>query len=132
MSIRMAFVGFRHGHIFDLYRRASEIDDIEVVAACECDQSTREQILTQGTVNITHQNFSDLLEEIDCDAIAIGDYYARRGNLIIQALSHGKHVICDKPLCTSLIELDEIEELSASNDLKVFQRKKSNPSGSYR
>ena len=60
-----------------------------------------------------------MLEETDCDAIAIGDYYAQRGSLIIQALSHGKHVISDKPLCTSLDELDEIERLAAAKSLKV-------------
>ncbi len=119
MSIRLAFMGFRHGHIFDLYRRASGMDGIEVVAACESDQTTREQITAQGIVNITHDNYDDMLATVDCDAIAIGDYYARRGRLIIQALSHGKHVISDKPLCTSLGELDEIEKLSAAKDLKV-------------
>lgn len=119
MSIRLAFVGFRHGHIFDLYNRASESAEINVVSACECDQNTREQITAQGTANITHDSFEDMLETVDCDAIAIGDFYARRGSLIIQALAHSKHVICDKPLCTSLDEIDEIEKLSTEKNLKV-------------
>jgi predicted dehydrogenase len=119
MSIRLAFVGFRHGHIFDLYRRASEMDEIEVVAACEHDPATREQVAAQGIVDITHDDFDNMLETVDCDAIAVGDYYARRGSLIIQALSHGKHVIGDKPLCTNLDELDKIEILSTKKDLKV-------------
>jgi predicted dehydrogenase len=119
MSIRLAFVGLRHGHIFDLYRRASEMDEIEVVAACEHDRTTREQITTQGIVDITHDSFDDMIEETDCDAIAVGDFYTHRGSLIIQALLHGKHVIGDKPLCTSLDELDEIEKLSTEKGLKV-------------
>ena len=39
--------------------------------------------------------------------------------MIIDALKHGKHVICDKPLCTSLSELDEIEKLSDEKNLQV-------------
>ncbi|MBN1580703.1 MAG: Gfo/Idh/MocA family oxidoreductase [Anaerolineae bacterium] len=119
MSIRLAFAGFRHGHIFDLYRRASESDEIEVVAACEGDPVTREQMAAQGMVDITHNRFEAMLEETACDAVAVGDVYARRGSLIVQALSRGKHVIGDKPLCTSLDELDEIERVSAAQDLKV-------------
>ena len=119
MNIRLAFAGFRHGHIFDLYHRAIDSEEIEVVAACESDQSTREQIKAQDIVNLTHDNVSDMLGVVDCDAVAIGDYYSRRGNLIIQALSQDKHVICDKPLCTSLDELNEIEKLSTQKNLKV-------------
>jgi predicted dehydrogenase len=119
MNMRLAFVGFRHGHIFDLYRRASVMEGIDVVAACECDKATREQIMAQGSVDITHDNFDDMLKSVACDAVAVGDYFTRRGSLIIQALSHGKHIISDKPLCTSLDELDEIEKLSAAKALKL-------------
>ena len=35
MSVRMAFAGFRHGHILDLYKRAGESKAVAVVAACE-------------------------------------------------------------------------------------------------
>ena len=119
MSIRLAFAGFRHGHIFDLYHRAVKLKEIDVVAACESDQSTVGKIAAQGDVKLTHYNFEEMLESVECDAIAIGDYYSRRGSLIIQALSYGKHVICDKPLCTSLDELNEIEKLSKTKNLKV-------------
>lgn len=119
MSVRLAFVGFRHGHIFDLYRRAQEMPEIEVVAACEDDPATREQLAAQGVVDITHGDYGEMLAGVDCDAVAIGDTYARRGGLAIRALSHGKHVISDKPLCTSLDELAEIERLSAEKGLCV-------------
>jgi predicted dehydrogenase len=39
--------------------------------------------------------------------------------LLIDALSAGKHVIADKPLCTRLSELDEIERLSKEKGLSV-------------
>lgn len=119
MTVRLAFVGFRHGHIFDLYRRALEIDKIKIVAACEHDPGTREHVAAQGLVDITHDDFGAMLEYTACDAIAVGDYYAQRGNHIIQALSHGKHVISDKPLCTSLEALDAIETLASEKGLKV-------------
>jgi predicted dehydrogenase len=117
--IQLAFVGFRHGHIFDLYRRAQESDDFEVVAGCEEDKATRETLAEQGTVSISHDNFDDMLSDVACDAVAVGDYYGKRGERIIAALSAGKHVIVDKPVCTRLSELDEIERLVKETGLRV-------------
>ncbi|HUT19676.1 MAG TPA: gfo/Idh/MocA family oxidoreductase, partial [Anaerolineae bacterium] len=86
MSIRLAFAGFRHGHIFDLYRRATEMGALQIVAACEEDRAARERIAAQGSAEITHTSYTEMLATVDCDVVAIGDYYARRGSIAIQAL----------------------------------------------
>lgn len=113
MSTRFAFAGFRHGHVLDLLTGVEEHPDAEVVACCEEDSATREQLAASGRVKITHSDFATMLRDVECDVVAIGDYYARRGELAIAALSAGRHVLGDKPLCTSMSELEEIERLSA-------------------
>ncbi len=70
-------------------------------------------------VKVTHDDLGEMLAEVDCEVVAVGDYYAKRGSVLIQALKAGKHVIGDKPLCTSLAELDEIEALAREKKLKV-------------
>lgn len=119
MPVRLAFAGFRHGHILSLYRRAQGMKAFQVVAACEEDSAAREQVASEGRVAITHTDYAEMLATVECDVIAIGDYYARRGRLAIDALQAGRHVIADKPLCTSLSELDAIERLAGEQDLKV-------------
>ncbi len=119
MPIKIAFMGFRHVHIFDLYTRANEWPEYEVVAACEEDVATRAQLAENGKARITHDNYAQMLDEAPCDVVAVGDYYGKRGSIIIEALKRGKHVIADKPLCTDLAELDEIERLAAEKGLKV-------------
>jgi predicted dehydrogenase len=119
MALKFAFVGFRHGHITDLYRRAVESTEIQLVASCEEDEGARKELAAEGKVGITHSDFEEVLAEVSCDVVAIGDYFVRRGSLAVRALSEGKHVIVDKPLCTSLDELDEIERLSREKGLKV-------------
>lgn len=118
MSIRFAFMGFRHAHIQDLYRRVQKGDGVEVVAACEEDEAAREAVKGAG-VEITHSDYGEMLSGVDCDVVAIGDYYARRGEVAIRALGEGKHVIADKPLCTELEEVDEIERLAGEKGLAV-------------
>lgn len=117
MVLRLAFIGFRHGHILSLYDLAQQWDDIEVVAACEEDAGTRKSLGER--VQFTHKSASELLAGAECDAVAVGDYYARRGPLALDILRSGRHCIVDKPLCTRLEEVDDIEALTRDKGLKV-------------
>lgn len=119
MTARIAFVGFRHPHIEDMYRRCLERDDVEVVACCEPDAATRLVLFEGGRVRVTHDSPRQLLSDVDCDIVAVGDCYARRGRILLDALEAGKHVISDKPLCTSLAELDRIEAAARVRGLLV-------------
>ena len=117
--MRFAFVGFRHGHILSLYKHVQQHADLEVAAACEEHAETREDLAAKGAAEVTHTSYIDMLDTVDCDAVAVGDYYGRRGEVAIEALRRGRHVIADKPLCTSLAEQDEIERLSRERGLVV-------------
>lgn len=117
-KLKIGFAGFRHGHIFGLYELAKNCDDVEIVAAWEENEEARKAAEEKGVV-FTCDKFEDLIKDDTIDIIAIGDYYARRGQLGIKALQNGKHIIADKPLCTSLDELNEIRRLSREKGLKV-------------
>jgi len=116
---KIAFAGFRHGHIFDLYALADASPVLEVVAACEEHAETRAEIRAKGTAAITHDRIEQMLDEVDCDIVATGTYFAGRGPVLIEALARGKHVISDKPLCTSMADLDRIAALAGEKNLKV-------------
>lgn len=119
MKTRFAFAGFRHGHILDLLTGVEERTDTEVVACCEEDATAREELAAKGRVKITHHDFATMLREVECDVVAVGDYYAKRGSIVLAALQAGKHVLGDKPLCTTLAEQEEIERLAAEKGLVV-------------
>jgi predicted dehydrogenase len=109
--LRIAFIGFRHGHIMGLYTAARKHSAVRVVAAAEDHAETVESLKRDGKVELTHDDWRNVIANVDCDAIAVGDYFGRRGLIIIAALKAGKHIIADKPICTKLNELDEIESL---------------------
>lgn len=118
MSLRIAFIGFRHGHIMAVHALAKERMDLEIVGACEEDAATREALAGQG-VEATHADYAALLSETKPDIVAIGDYYGIRGQRAVAALEAGCHVIGDKPLCTGLDELERIELLARNKGLCV-------------
>jgi len=119
MSIRFAFVGFRHPHIFDMFRRCQQHADIDVVACCEEDATAAAQLTAAGEVDVTDTDFTAMLSRVECDVVAVGDCYGRRGALLIEAMDAGKHVISDKPICISLAELDQIEAKAAAQQRVV-------------
>lgn len=117
--IRVAFVGFRHGHIMAALHHFREHPDVKVVAACEEHEPTRLELLKQGEVTITHSSFKSMLDQDGFDAVAVGDVYARRGALMLEALRRGKHVLSDKPVCTNLDELLEAQRIAREKKLFI-------------
>jgi len=119
MKTRFAFTGFRHSHILDLLAGVEEHPQTELVACCEEDAETRADLAAKGRVHITHEDHDAMLREVPCDVVAIGDTYGRRGALVLAALKAGKHILSDKPLCTSLAELDAIEATATERNLLI-------------
>ena len=119
MPVRIAFMGFRHEHILDLYRYAAEGggEQYRVVAACEEDEATRSRLA--GRYPIGYASYTKMLDEVPCDAVAVCDYFGKRGAIVIEALRRGKHVICDKPICTTVEEFRQIQALAAAKRLVV-------------
>lgn len=117
--MRLAMVGFRHGHSGAIYKTAQALDFVEVVACVEEDPAARGGIPADLGIELTHESFDQVLDEVEFDALACVDYYARRGPLVLQALQAGKHVVTDKPLCTEIEQLRQIAALSRDEGLIV-------------
>lgn len=116
--MKIAFAGFRHGHIHVLYEMAKNHKDYEIVGSFEELESAR-NVATEKGVTFNYPTYKAVLDDANVEVIAIGSAYGDRGQMAIKALKAGKHVICDKPLCTSLEELDEIEKLATEKGLTV-------------
>ena len=116
--MKIAFAGFRHDHIFVLYEQAKNYREYEIVGAFEEDVSAKKRAEEKG-VSFNYPTYSGLLADKTVETVALGGAYGDRGKTAIEALKAGKNVISDKPLCTSLSELDEIERLAKEKNLAV-------------
>jgi predicted dehydrogenase len=115
--VRIAIAGFRHSHIFDLLARIQNNPTFELAATCE--EHWEESLMPEKGMEPDWRDFDAMLRGVGCDVIALGDCYGRRGSQAIRALQAGCHVLADKPLCTSLEELEMIAALVRNNDLRV-------------
>lgn len=117
--MKIAIIGCRHAHIFSLYQLIKESDRVEFAGAYETDTNARDAAEKNQGISFPYSSVEDIFADKTVDAVALGDYYGIRGAQAIAALKAGKHVIADKPLCTSLDELDEIERLAKEKGLSV-------------
>ena len=116
--MNIAFAGLRHSHIFELYNMAKENPYYNITGVFEDDKTAISDAALKG-ITVTTENYDMLICDENCHVIALGGCYGDRGEMAIKALEAGKHVIADKPLCTSLDELERIESLSKEKGLFV-------------
>ena len=129
---RFAFIGFQHPHIWDLVARATAHPAVEVVACCEEDAATREALAANGKARITHSDYRVMLATEKIDVVVVGEWFAKRGRVVIDALQSGRHVLADKPMCTTLAEYDEIRRLATSRKRTVGMMLDMRDSGVFR
>lgn len=107
--IRLAVLGAAHAHVAYVLDEAAQRDDLEVVAAAEADAASRAAFLSDlgGGVPV-YDDPAELLSRHSVDVAVVAGVYAERGDAAGAALEAGAHVLADKPLCTSLDQLDRI------------------------
>lgn len=116
--MKIIFCGFRHGHINGLYNKVKLDKDFEIIDCVEPNDLARSNAEKNLGATFSGKTYQELLNS-DIEVVAVGTAYGDRGNAIISALKKGKHVIADKPICTTMQELEEIETLCKQNNLKV-------------
>lgn len=116
--MNLVFVGYKHRHTGAIYEEAMKTEGITVLGAWEDTEEGRAMAEGLG-LSFSYPTFDAVLADDRVDAIVLGGSYGERGAEAIAALKAGKHVYADKPVCTRLCELDEIERLSREKDLKV-------------
>lgn len=116
--MKILFNGFQHGHVDLLYRQALRMPELKIAACLEEDEKAASAASGRLGIPISQDSYDAWLSR-DIDIVVIGKKYGERGRAVIRALTAGRHVISDKPLCTRMEELDEIERLVTEKQLKL-------------
>jgi predicted dehydrogenase len=111
--LRVAVAGVAHNHVRMMMNHLLDDDRFSIVAIADGDPTVAGPLLDGSGLSATYTSHRDMFAKEDCDVVLVGDIYADRGSIAIDALEAGKHVLADKPLCTSRSELDRIAELAA-------------------
>jgi predicted dehydrogenase len=108
--LRIAIIGAAHPHVdyvLDELARGDR-DDFRLVGVQDRDLEIARRHADRFGVPATDRPAQLLDEGVDLAVIA--GVYGDRGSDVVRALEAGAHVLADKPLCTTLEQLDAIEE----------------------
>lgn len=108
--------GISRVHIAGILEHA---DKAECVALCDISEENLELRSAQlGSSPARYNDFNTLLQEqTDLDAVIVALPHKLHAPAILAAAAAGKHILCEKPMCTTLEEADEI--LAAVRDSGV-------------
>src|SRR5690606_18874947 len=99
-------------------------DRFRVAVICDIDPARMNALADEFGVTGRESDFAAVLARDDIDVVDICTPPMLHHPVIVAALRAGKHVLCEKPLCGSLAEVDDViaEEKAARGRLMpVFQ-----------
>src|SRR5882724_1054907 len=104
-TIRVGVVGL--GWAGETHLRAySRLPNARVVALAALEDDRVAELSAELGIAHGLRDWNELLELDDVDAVSVCTPNYLHGPVVIAALEHGKHVLCEKPLATSAAEAD--------------------------
>lgn len=82
-------------------RRWAEIDEIQVVVACDVDEQLMARVCAEFGIPESTTDFREVLRRDDLDAVDVCLHNNLHAPVTIEALRAGKHVYCEKPIAGS-------------------------------
>lgn len=82
----------------------------------DLDRSKAEAFASEIGVGAVAASYEAILADDEVDAVAIASYDNAHASQVVSALEAGKHVFCEKPLCTTRAELAAISDAWRKHD----------------
>lgn len=106
--MKVAVLGAAHGHVLDALGEVGKREDLQLVAVAEPDEAMRERFLHDQPVPV-YASVDELVDRHQFDVAIVAGIYGQRGEAVLAALSANAHVFADKPLCTTLGHVEQID-----------------------
>lgn len=81
-----------------------ELENSEIVAATSRDQSRADQFASRFGARLATTDYASMLADPGVDAVFVATPNDQHARQVIEAAAAGKHVLCDKPLGTSVAD----------------------------
>ena len=104
----------------NVVRNLDRMDEAEVVAVCDKSASARRKVAkAYPDVRVT-DDAAELMSSPEIDAIAVVTPVWTHYELAKAALEHGEHVFVEKPFTSNADQAQELIELAARKNLKIW------------
>ena len=97
------------------------IKGVEIVSVCNRSRESGERVAKQFNIPQVYENWLDLIEADDTDAIVIGTWPYMHARLTLAALDADKHVLCEARMAMNATEAHEMLAAAQTNPHLVAQ-----------
>lgn len=117
--IKMGLIGFGYWGP-NILRNFISNPNFQVVAVAEMNEARRQKVAAIDPKIKLTSNAEDILKDPEIEAVAIVTPVGTHFTLAKQALMNRKHVLVEKPMCTSTAEAQELVSLAAKAGLTLM------------
>lgn len=121
-KLKGAIVGFgfisSQGHMPAYLERKNILDDVEIVAICDICPERKNDIPAGIRFYTDYEKLLD--NEIKLDFLDVSTHAADHYKISKNALQRGLHVLCEKPLTTSIEEAADLIQTAVANQRVLF------------
>ncbi|MFH1615786.1 MAG: Gfo/Idh/MocA family oxidoreductase [Planctomycetota bacterium] len=116
-KVRIGIVGSRFAADFhcDSYRRD---DRAEIVAVAAIDNL--EEISSKWSIPQTYKDYNDMFKRDDIDLVSVCVPNFLHHEVVLAAARAGKHILCEKPLATTVEAAQEMVQVCNKKRVKLF------------
>jgi predicted dehydrogenase len=93
----------------------------ELCAVASSSQNRADEFAKQFAVSKAYNSYEQLVQDTDLDVIYIASYSSHHFEHSMLCLKNGKHVLCEKPLTTSVKETKKLIEFALSKNLFLME-----------
>lgn len=101
------------------FRETRFVSGIEVIAAYNPEEESAKAFENEFQVHTWTDNFDKFMDEVD--AVYVASPNETHSEYVRQALEHGKHVLCEKPMTFTYKEAVELYELAESKNVTLME-----------
>ncbi|MCD6378137.1 MAG: Gfo/Idh/MocA family oxidoreductase [Planctomycetes bacterium] len=116
-KVRVGIVGSKFAANFhaDSYKRN---DKVEIVAVAAID--ALEEFSSKWNVPDTYEDYNEMLARDDIDLVSVCVPNFLHHDVVIAAARAGKHIVCEKPLATTVADAEEMVKVCKEAGVKLF------------
>jgi len=114
--IKMGIIGCGDIANIRYFPSIKELDNFELAGIYDWDAKVSQEMAAKHSVK-AYDSLEALLANADIDAVVVCTYHPSHAETALKALAAGKHVLVEKPLCTSYAAALKMKEAAEKSDL---------------
>jgi predicted dehydrogenase len=118
-TIRVAMLSFAHMHAHGYASVLTHMPGVEVVLIADEDE-TRGKAMAEHFGTTWIPDYREAVKRDDVDCVVVCSENARHKEMVIAAAEAGKHVLCEKPLATSVEDAQAMIDACEKHGVKLM------------